>query len=328
VLLAVTGVIASAVVLQVELMSAEEMPDAAQWLTLLGMGTSAAVGSTGTIARTLHKMLAGASAVDLTGWTVQDCRRKWLSYLEQLRPLVEEAEAAQAAYRAQQGSSSEQQDSAVQQPLRRPRRAAAQAAVAVIKQEVADVLGVAPLPVCPLTGPIPDVPAPPQAGVAGALGSNPTASCRSPGSSPLAASTAAAAGVDSAAGAAGAAQPMEGVQRANSSSSTAGLPLGSEHSVGSITCSEQSHGSNVEGVPAALLSKIKDLVMQNFYWLLAIMTRNPLLTYEFISVDLVEGRTPLPPAQHEVWGALIERLEMTMEQMQECAACLQVRCCP
>jgi hypothetical protein len=273
-------------------------------------------------------MLAGASAVDLTGWTVQDCRRKWLSYLEQLRPLVEEAEAAQAAYRAQQGSSSEQQDSAVQQPLRRPRRAAAQAAVAVIKQEVADVLGVAPLPVCPLTGPIPDVPAPPQAGVAGALGSNPTASCRSPGSSPLAASTAAAAGVDSAAGAAGAAQPMEGVQRANSFSSTAGLPLGSEHSVGSITCSEQSHGSNVEGVPAALLSKIEDLVMQNFYWLLAIMTRNPLLTYEFISVDLVEGRTPLPPAQHEVWGALIERLEMTMEQMQECATCLQVRCCP
>jgi len=297
---------------QMELMSSEELPDAAQWLTLLGMGTNAAVGASGHIARTLHKMLEGASTVDITGWTAQHCRQKWLTYLEQLRPLVEEAEAAHATYRATQGASSEQQSSAVepqQQQRRRPQRAAAAAAVAVIKQEAAEVLGIPPLPVCPTTSNIPDVPLPlPH---------------HSPASSP-----AAAAGAADGAAAAGGVQPMDDIQPANSLNSTRDgaqqCPAASDHSTSSMNGSEFSHGPGVEGVPPSVLGRIEELVMHNFYWLLAIMTRNPVLTYEFISVDLVEGRTPLPPQHDELWSAAVDRVDLTLEQQQESCTCLQV----
>jgi hypothetical protein len=298
-------------------MSSEELPDASQWLTLLGIGMNAAAGSNGHIARTLHKMLEGAAATDITGWTAADCRRKWLSYLEQLRPLVEEAEAAQAASRAAQASSSDQQDSSAQQMQRRPRRAAAAAAVAVIKQEAADVLGVPVLPVCPVAGNIPELPAPqPHAGHI----SN-QASSKTSGSSPKveAAAAAGTAEADSAA------QPMQGVQCANSYGSNApAAPEVSDHSGGSFAGSEVSHGPNVDGVPGALLSKIEHLVLTNFYWLLAIMTRNPVLTYEFISMDIIEGTTPLPPQSHEIWAEAVEGIEMTLEQEHESCTCLQV----
>lgn len=324
-------------------MSAEETPDASQWLTLLGMGTNAAVGSNGFIARALHKMLEGASATDISGWTAQHCRRKWLDYVEQLRPLVEQAEAAQAAHRAAHAASEQQSvggGGAGQQQQRRPRRAAAAAAVAVIKQEAADVLGVAPLPV-PRVNTIPDIPVPQQY-----AGSCNQSSTKSPSGSPVVRSHQPAA---AAAGGAGGAnteqqqpQPMEGVQHTNSAmsnSNTADLaatdadattpaqqqqhPAASEHSTGG---SELSHGPNVDGVPAALLSRIEDLVLKNFYWLLAIMTRAPVLTYEFISVDLVEGRTPLPPQQDAMWSEAVDRVELTLEQQQECCTCLQVCC--
>lgn len=310
--------------LQVELMSAEELPDASQWLTLLGMGTNVAAGSNGVIARTLHKMLEGAAATDITGWTAEHCRRQWLAMLEQLRPLVEQAEAAQAAYRAAQGSSGDQQDTASQQPQRRPRRAAAAAAVAVIKQEAADVLGVAPLPVAPAAANIPDVPVPQHHAGQGSLHDS---SSRSPASSPLDQPAATGGAGEVSCGGASAAQLMEGVQQQplrSSGSLSGAAPAASDHSVGSVAGSEVSHGPNAEGIPAAVLSKIEDIVMKNFYWLLAILTRNPVLTYEFISADLIEGRTPLPPQQHEMWGAAIERMQLTREQLQECCTCLQV----
>jgi hypothetical protein len=309
--------------LQVELMSTtDELPDASQWLTLLGMGTNAATGSSGRITRTLHKMLEGAAAVDIVGWTAQDCRRRWLAYLEQLRPLVEQAEAAQAAYKASQGcssSSSEQQSSGMVQ--RRPRRAAAAAAVAVIKQEAAEVLGMPPLPVCPVSRNIPDVPvAPCQPGA-----SKGESSSRSLGSSPAAQPAAAAAAGEVTSGGGGTQQQQQyqqqGAQGANNTGGDgAAAPLASEHSLDS----DLSHGPNIEGVPCALLSRIEDLVLHNFYWLLAIMTRNPVLTYEFISVDLVEGRTPLPPQQHEMWAEGVERCDLTLAQQHECCTCLQV----
>lgn len=319
-------------------MSSEELPDASQWLTLLGMGTSAAAGSSGIITRTLHKMLEGAAAVDLTGWTADTCRRKWLAYLEQLRPLVEQAEAAHAVYRAAQGSSGGDHDGGmVQQPQRRPQRAAAAAAVAVIKQEAADVLGVAPLPVCHVASHIPDVPAAQQHHAAG-HNSNHASSSKSHGSSPD--PQPGAGGEEASAGNcddASTARSMEGVHQhhqqqqrqpnsgcCSPSAAHAAAGAASEHSVGSITSSELSHGPNVDGIPAAVLAKIEDLVMQNFYWLLAIMTRNPLLTYEFISMDLVEGRTPLPPQHDKMWGEAVNRIELTLEQKQECCTCLQV----
>lgn len=320
---------------QVELMSSEELPDASQWLTLLGMGTSAAAGSSGHITRTLHKMLEGAAAVDLTGWTADTCRRKWLAFLEQLQPLVQQAEAAQAAYKAAQGSSGDH-DGDVLQPQRRPQRAAAAAAVAVIKQEAADVLGVAPLPVCPVASNIPDVPVAQQHHAG--LSSSHASTQKSPNSSSSPVTQPGAGGEEPSAGAS-IAQPMEGVnqgqqQQAPVSSScsphgplsaaAAAAAAASEHSVGSMTGSEISHGPNVEGIPAAVLARIEDLVMINFYWLLAIMTRNPLLTYEFISTDLVEGRTPLPPQHDKMWGEALNRIELTLEQKQECCTCLQV----
>jgi hypothetical protein len=303
--------------MQVELMSSGELPDASQWLTLLGIGTNAAAGSSGRIARTLHKMLEGAAATDITGWTAADCRRKWLTYLEQLRPLVEEAEAAQAASRSAQATSSDQQDSSAQQMQQRPRRAAAAAAVAVIKQEAADVLGVPVLPVCPVAGNIPDLPAP-QAHAG--YGSNQSSS-KTSGSSPKVQATAVAAGCTGA----DSSEPMQGVQHVdNDGSKPSVAPAVSDHSGGSCTGSEVSHGPNVDGVPGAVLSKIEHLVLTNFYWLLAIMTRNPVLTYEFISMDLLEGTTPVPPQSHEVWGKAVERIEMTLEQQHESCTCLQV----
>jgi hypothetical protein len=319
-------------VLQVEVMSTtDELPDASQWLTLLGMGTNAAAGSSGRITRTLHRMLEGAAAVDITGWTAQDCRRKWLAYLEQLRPLVEQAEAAQAAYKASQGcSSSSEQQSSDGGAQRRPRRAAAAAAVAVIKQEAAEVLGMPPLPVCPVPANIPEVPVAPSQ-----PGASKDSSSRSIGSSPTAqpAAAAAAGSGEVTSGADGAQQQqqqqdaVDGVHGTSSmggegaaAAVAAAAPLASEHSIGS----EVSHGPNIEGVPVALLSKIEDLVLHNFYWLLAIMTCNPVLTYEFISVDLVEGRTPLPPQQHEIWAEGVERCDLTLEQQHECCTCLQV----
>lgn len=83
---------------QLEVMSCSDAaPDAAQWLTLLGMGQGSA--SSGRVARTVHHILEGAGQVDVSGWTVQDCRSKWLSYLDKLRPLLEAADAAQEEYR-------------------------------------------------------------------------------------------------------------------------------------------------------------------------------------------------------------------------------------
>lgn len=83
---------------QLEVMSSSEAaPDASQWLTLLGMGHNSA--NSGRVARTVHRMLEGAGQVDVSGWTVQDCRSRWLAYLDKLKPLVEAADAAQQDYR-------------------------------------------------------------------------------------------------------------------------------------------------------------------------------------------------------------------------------------
>lgn len=89
---------------QLEVMSTSEAgPDASQWLTLLGMGQPSA--NSGRVARTVHRMLEGAGQVDVSGWTVQDCRSKWIAYVKKLRPLVEAADAAQQEYRCACGMS-------------------------------------------------------------------------------------------------------------------------------------------------------------------------------------------------------------------------------
>lgn len=83
---------------QLEVMaSTDAAPDAAQWLTLLGMGQASV--NSGRGARTVHRMLEGAGQVDVSSWSVQDCRDRWLAYLNKLRPLVEAADAAQKEYR-------------------------------------------------------------------------------------------------------------------------------------------------------------------------------------------------------------------------------------
>jgi hypothetical protein len=82
----------------------------------------------------------------------------------------------------------------------------------------------------------------------------------------------------------------------------------------------------VEGIPEELLAQIEDLVLHNFYWLLAIMSTNPLLTYQFISTDLLGREQPLPPEESQLWVDATERLHITLEQMQECSTCIQVCC--
>jgi hypothetical protein len=285
---------------QLEVMSASETPDASQYLALLGMSTS---GSGGHITRTLHRMLEGACDVDVSTWTVQDCRSRWLSYLQQLRGLVQEAELAQAAYKATQAEGEQSSAATAGGRAQRPRRAAAAAADAVIKQEAAEVLGLAA--VRPRAAN--NIPAPPPAPVL------PPPNLSSSGS---ASNMAAAAAQPAAAAAAGGAEPMQGVQQASTDSGSM-----AERSTSGTSGSAP---IGAAGVPAALLAQIEDLVLTNFYWLLSMMTSNPLLTYEFISTDLVEGSIPLPGPDDALWSAAVDRVQPTVEQLQEGATCLQV----
>jgi hypothetical protein len=276
---------------QLEVMAHNDStPDASQWLTLLGMGQPASTGGTARVARTVHRMLEGAGQVSVAGWTVQDCRKRWLAYLDALRPLMQQAEAAQAEYRSAQPPSGPDSGASggAGSGGRRPRRAAAAAAVAVIQQEAADVLGVVPLP----ASNIPEPPAP-----ASAAGSSPSLQLQ---------------------------QQADGdvvMQRTQSGCSSEHSQQGSESSV------PPAHASSAEGVPQPLLSKIEQLVLDNFYWLLAVMTTNPVLTYEFISMDLIDGTRPLPPQEHRLWADAVEGVAATLDQMQECSTCIQVGGC-
>jgi hypothetical protein len=272
---------------QLEVMAHNDStPDASQWLTLLGMGQPAGTGGTARVARTVHRMLEGAGQVSVAGWTVQDCRKRWLAYLDALRPLMQQAEAAQAEYRSAQPASGPDSGASggAGSGGRRPRRAAAAAAVAVIQQEAADVLGVVPLPAS-------NIPEPPPP--ASAAGSSPNLQQQHAGGDVT-------------------------MQRTQSGCSSAHSQQGSESSV------PAAHASSVEGVPQPLLSQIEQLVLDNFYWLLAVMTTNPVLTYEFISMDLIDGTRPLPPQEHRLWADAVEGVAATLDQMQECSTCIQV----
>ncbi|WIA16228.1 hypothetical protein OEZ85_012939 [Tetradesmus obliquus] len=276
---------------QLEVMAHNDAtPDASQWLTLLGMGQPGSAAGASRVARTVHRMLEGAGQVSVAGWTVQDCRRRWLAYLDALRPLMQQAEAAQAEYRAaQQAAGPEAVSGSGSGGARRPRRAAAAAAAAVFQQEAADVLGVVPLP----ASTIPKPPAPASAA--------PSTSQQQQGGD-----------VDMQQ------QQLPPPQRTQSGCS-------SEHSQqGSETSLPTAHALSVEGVPQQLLSQIEQLVLENFYWLLAIMTSNPVLTYEFISMDLLEGSRPLPPQEHSIWADAVAHVQPTLDQMQECSTCIQV----
>jgi hypothetical protein len=277
---------------QLEVMAhSESTPDASQWLTLLGMGQPASTGGTSRVARTVHRMLEGAGQVSVAGWTVQDCRKRWLAYLDALRPLMQQAEAAQAEHRAAQQAAGPEAASAgggsAGCSARRPRRAAAAAAAAVFQQEAADVLNAV---TAPPASTIPEPPLPGQQQQQQRAGDTDMQQQLQP--------------------------PQH--QRTHSTCSSKHSQQGSESSV------PAAHATSVEGVPQPLLSQIEQLVLENFYWLLAIMTSNPVLTYEFISMDLFEGSRPLPPQEHSIWADAVAHVQPTLDQMQECSTCIQV----
>eukprot|EP00879_Flechtneria_rotunda_P005947 GHRR01006253.1.p1 GENE.GHRR01006253.1~~GHRR01006253.1.p1 ORF type:complete len:506 (+),score=202.95 GHRR01006253.1:927-2444(+) len=284
---------------QLEVMSSSDAaPDAQQWLTLLGMGPSTS-GHNGKVTRTVHKMLEGAGTIDVSTWTAQECRIRWSAFVEQLRPWVEQAEAAQRAYRAEQQQHGPQEQISGCQTAgssRRPRRAAAAIAAAVIQQEAADVFGV--LPAHCNTIPEPPAPAVPSAFTDGAT---------------------AAAGVSEASQA----DDKQNVLRRQSSGSSGGSDMLHWHPSGECSLTA-SHLTSVEGVPQLLLQQIEDLVLQNFYWLLAMMTTQPVLTYEFICMDCIEGTKPLPAPEHKLWADVVTRAEFTLDQLQECSTCLHL----
>ncbi|KAF6255978.1 hypothetical protein COO60DRAFT_1702547 [Scenedesmus sp. NREL 46B-D3] len=278
---------------QLEVMAhCESTPDASQWVTLLGMGQPASAGGAGRVARTVHRMLEGAGQTSVAGWTVQDCRERWLSFLDALRPLVQEAEAAQAEYRAAQQAARPEAASggggSAGGGSRRPRRAAAAAAAAVIQQEAEDVLGVIPLPASRI--PEPPVPAP--------------AVSSSPGQQQQ--------------------QAGDGNMQQHQFLRTQSACSGEQSQQGSECCEPAAHAWSVEGVPQPLLSQIEQLVLGNFSWLLAVMTSNPVLTYEFISMDLIDGTSPLPPQEHSLWAEAVSQVQPTLDQMQECSTCIEV----
>eukprot|EP00878_Enallax_costatus_P008146 GHUV01008518.1.p1 GENE.GHUV01008518.1~~GHUV01008518.1.p1 ORF type:complete len:604 (+),score=207.23 GHUV01008518.1:289-2100(+) len=279
---------------QLEVMSSSDAaPDAGQWLTLLGMGQGS--GNSGRVARTVHRVLEGAGQVDVSGWTVQECRRKWLGYLDKLKPLVEAADAAQEQYRSKQPTSMQELTSCSSLiGSKRPRRAAAAAAQAVIQQEAADVLGVTPVP----PNAIPEPPAP--------FSSSPSATALPPAL--LAAHQ----------------QQQTGQQQQQSPRSHSSDGGADQQHINGSDGVPAAHLTAVEGIPQPLLHQIEQTVLETFYWLLAMMVTNPVLTYEFISMDLEEGAEPLPPQEDKMWEDVVTYMQPTLDQLQECATCIQV----
>lgn len=194
--------------------------------------------------------------------------------------------------RAKQPTSAHELNSGNGAGGRRPRRAAAAAAAAVIQQEAADVLGLTPI----LPNAIPEPPPP--------LSSSPTAAAAALGDKQVNGQSL---------------QPSP-----HRSSSDAGDQQ--SYSSGSDTANP-AYAASIEGIPQPLLQQIDQLVLENFYWLLAMMTTNPVLTYEFISMDLEEGSKPLPPQEHKMWQDVVNYVQPTLDQLQECSTCIQVCVC-
>lgn len=181
---------------------------------------------------------------------------------------------------------------------KRPRRAAAAAAQAVIQQEAADVLGVTLVP--PTAIPEPPTPcssSPPAVALPAALVAAHQQQHRS---------------------------QQQQQQSPCSHSGDGGLDQ--QHSNGSDGVSP-AQLTAVEGIPQELLQQIEQAVLETFYWLLAMMVTNPVLTYEFISVDLEEGTQPLPPQDDKMWEDVVTYMQPTLDQLQECVTCIQVGGC-
>lgn len=163
----------------------------------------------------------------------------------------------------------------------------------MIQQEAADVLGVTPV----LHNAIPEPPAP--------LSSSPSTTSSQPP----------------------AADQQQQQQPSQQQQASAHRSHSSDFGEQQSTASDgtpASHTLSVEGIPPQLVQQIEQLVLDNFYWLLAMMVTNPVLTYEFISLDLQEGTKPLPPQEHKLWQEVVSYVHPNLDQLQECSTCIQV----
>jgi hypothetical protein len=87
-------------------------------------------------------------------------------------------------------------------------------------------------------------------------------------------------------------------------------------------------GPGTDGIPLNLLAAVEGLVMSNYTWLVAMMTRSNLLTYEFLSADY-EGAGRLAPAAGDpFWQGVVHSLGLSTAQLLEGSTChkLGLRC--
>jgi hypothetical protein len=284
---------------QLEVICSSDMFDADQWLTLLGMSSKKGLRNT----RRLHLMLEGAAKTNIDGWTVDDCVSRWNAYVAELQPLLAEVEELRAAYLSEQqqqqkgrGAGKEQQQQ--QQQEGRPKRAAAKAAAAVLA-EATSMMNYE------------EEQGPAAAGAE-------------------ASATAALEQGEEMGAMQGSPRELQRAPSDTSSGCSSGLDVGgksttsSSQPVGEVDGQTVWGGPGTEGIPLPLLARVEDLVMCNFYWLLAIMTRAPLLTFQFISTDMEGKGRKVPPRDDPFWLQITRRLPMSVDQMQEASLCLSM----
>eukprot|EP00877_Chromochloris_zofingiensis_P005187 jgi/Chrzof1/1466/Cz10g08280.t1_UROD1 len=224
---------------QVELMTVTDSADTSQWMKLLGIGSNKGMG----YGRNLDRILDGGASINVAEWTVQDMRVKWRVFMEELRPLLRQADEA--------------------------RHAAVASATAAG--------GDTPM-------------SPPQADGDVSSSNNSGKSATSPATSSSA----------------------DDQDQRQPAAAAAAAAASSKHRY-------SPPAGNPEGVTPQLLAQIEPVVYKHFVWLMAILTRNHLLTFQFFSTD-VEGKgRPLPSPDDPKWMQLAGRIGLTNEQLEEVA---------
>lgn len=283
---------------QLEVMTAADSAaaDPGQWIALLGMGRRSSGAP-----RPVHCMLEGASRVDITNWTLDDFTTRWSAYVQKLQPLMAQVRQARAAWLEQQGPQEAAAGAAKAQAM--------QAAVAAAAANAAKAGGLED-----------------TAASTGGLQQLVMGFMRQQRQEEVKAEQQAARVKE---------EPGRGAPRTScggdnpTSSSTSSQ--GAEYPAGPTY--ELQHledgrcvwgGPGTEGVPLGLLCEVEGLVMSEFEWLLALLTRNHLATYQFVTADFEGQGRPAPPAGDPYWRRVVGALSLTPHQMQEASMCLHL----
>eukprot|EP00877_Chromochloris_zofingiensis_P007328 jgi/Chrzof1/2849/Cz12g01050.t1_UROD2 len=81
-----------------------------------------------------------------------------------------------------------------------------------------------------------------------------------------------------------------------------------------------------EGVPVDIQQQMDEVVFTNFTWVMAVLTRNHLLAYQFFSSDVEGSGQDLPAADDPNWVQLVSMLGLSDEQLEELSVVYQLAC--